>query len=297
MKIGIATCADKPNLTVGDRKFASLLEKKGAQTIPVIWNEPHIQPNIFSGDVDALDAIILRSTWDYHRHSNQFLNWLSQIEKSSIRLINSPEIVRWNLDKSYLLEMESQNFSIVPSLIVKRELSQSQIVEKIKATGWKNLVLKPTISATAFLTFNLESSNAEIPDFISKIQKHSDLIVQPFIPSILSKGEVSLIFFKDQHPLYSHSVLKRSQSHDFRVQSDFGGTVEVFQPSHRLLSFATKCVEAIKGDWIFARVDIVDWEQEPLLSEIELIEPDLFLTFDSHAAQKLADIVAKNLRL
>jgi glutathione synthase/RimK-type ligase-like ATP-grasp enzyme len=193
--------------------------------------------------------------------------------------------------------MEKKGLSIVPSLLLQRELSEFQILEQIEKVGWRNLVLKPAISATAYLTYNVASSSTDLTNILKRIKKHSDIIIQPFISSVATKGEVSLIFFKKETPSFSHAVLKQPKTGDFRVQSDFGGTAKAFQPSKPLLDFAKTCVEAIAGDWTFARVDSVDWEHKPLLSELELIEPDLYLSFDPHASQNFADSVAKRLHL
>lgn len=288
MKIGIATCNEKKNLTVSDRLLATLLEERGFKTAPLVWNHPNVLN-------DGWDAIVLRSTWDYHQNSKEFLDWLTQIEQSSIKLINSLPVVRWNLDKSYLIEMETKEISIVPTLLIERQLSQTQALEKILKTGWKNIVLKPSISATSFLTYNLLASSKELPEVIGRIQNHSELIVQPFVSSIVRQGEVSFIFIQDQGIHYSHAVLKKPQKSDFRVQSDFGGTLEKFMPSQQLLAYANQCANAINKDWTFARIDIVDWEEKPLLGELELIEPDLFLGFGANAAEKLATAIINKL--
>ncbi len=284
MKIGIATCSDKPNLTTGDQALAASLESKSIQVKPLIWNDPNVL-------LSNWDAIIIRSTWDYHLNSNDFLNWISEIEKSSIRLINSAQVIRWNVDKSYLLELEARGISIVPSALIKKEIAVAQAIEQIQKTGWINFVIKPTISATAYLTFKCNISSSELPSIINQISKHSDILVQPFIPSVAANGEVSLIFFNDRSPKFSHAVIKSPKKGDFRVQSDFGGTDRIIQPSKKLIEFAENCLKMIDGNWCFARVDVIDWEQNPLISELELIEPDLFLTIAPNAIQTLSDVI------
>lgn len=289
MKIGIATCREKPNLSAGDRNLAAVLEKKGFQIAPLIWDAPNVL-------AENWDAIIIRSTWDYHLYSEQFLNWLSLVEQSSIQLLNPLEVIKWNFQKSYLLEIERQGLAIVPSIVIKQDLPNSKMLEEIKKTGWQNLVLKPTLSASAFLTFKVSASSAELPNDIDQIKKHSDIVVQPFIASIETDGEASLIFFKDQTIQYSHAVLKQPKAGDFRVQADFGGAVSVLQPSSELINFAAACVEAIPRDWTFVRVDIVDWKQKPLLSELELIEPELYLNSNPSAAERFAKIIAEKIQ-
>ena len=288
MKIGIATCIDKPNLTDGDRLLVSCLEQKGIKTRTFIWNQTN------TSDLNC-DAVVVRSTWDYHQNSERFLNWISELEHSKIKLTNSAPVIRWNINKSYLLDLETQGVVIVPSLLLKKEFSVSQISELIRQKNWPDLILKPTISATAYLTFHISANDPELPRKIEQLKNHSDFLVQPYISSITSSGELSLVFFNSDAPRFSHAVLKRPKSGDFRVQSDFGGSYQLLQPSKQLVDFAQNCIQKIKGGWSYARVDLVDWEHEPLVGELELIEPDLYLTHHPAAAQTLADAVIKSL--
>lgn len=289
MKIGIATCEEKPNLTAGDQVLAACLKQKGIQVLPLIWSEPDILSRNW-------DAIVIRSVWDYHRLHKDFWQWLVKVKESSIRLINSSEIVRWNLNKSYLLELADKGISAVPSILIPQDTPEEKVLEQIRRLNWPEIVIKPTISATAFLTFRTLSNHRDLPEIINKVKLQSDILIQPYISSVAEEGEVSLIFFNDEKPEYSHSVLKRPQSGDFRVQSDFGGSVLPYAPSPELIRFAESCLKELPGEWTFARVDVIDWERSPLLGELEMIEPDLFLTNQPKAVQRLADLICKRLQ-
>jgi glutathione synthase/RimK-type ligase-like ATP-grasp enzyme len=288
MKTAIATCSEKPNFTLSDRKFASALEHRGIEVSAMIWNLPNAQ-------MSGLDAIIIRSTWDYHRHPESFLNWIASVEKSSIKLINEPNVIRWNLQKSYLLELEAGGAACVPSMLIKRGSNFAEIINQIEERGWSNLVVKPTISATAFLTFRTSASDPHFLKYVEQVLVQSDVLIQPYITSVENAGELSLIFFNHNGPIYSHAVLKIPRKGDFRVQSDFGGAETPFSASMSLVDFGLKVLAKISGDWTYARVDIVDWESSPLLSELELIEPDLFLSHEPEACEKFAGAVMAKL--
>ena len=288
MKIGIATCAEKPKLTEGDRILSGLLNNRGVQTVPFIWNDQSISYN-------DMKAVLVRSTWDYHKNASDFLYWIDSINERNILLINSSDVIKWNHNKAYLLELAQTGVAVVPSLLFSQHLELDRIVEEILKTNWKKVVVKPSVSASAYLTFLLESTSNELLNTIEKIKPHSDVLVQPFIPSITYDGEVSLIFFNNNGFTYSHSVLKCSTNNDFRIQSDFGGSVIGFESPPALIDFAVSCLSRISGNWTFARVDVVDWKENPLLSELELIEPDLFLMSSPKAAEILADAIIKKL--
>lgn len=288
MKIGIATCVEKPNLTSSDRLLVVSLENQGVQVIPFIWNSPSLSSL-------KLDAVVLRSTWDYHKKYAEFEKWIGEIKKSSLLLFNSPEVTLWNMNKKYLLELFRHEVSIVPSLIFSRLDDAHFIAEQIQSKQCLEIIVKPTISATAFLTFKTSLLDPELPRLITQIQGHSDVLIQPYVSSIVSDGEISLIFFNGEQIEFSHAVLKRPQKSDFRVQSDFGGTEVLFSPTKEIINFASASLEMIPGDWLYVRVDIVHWQIEPMISEIELIEPDLFLTFELSASDRLASALLKKL--
>lgn len=235
----------------------------------------------------------MRSVWDYHHHVPQFIDWLAKIERAKIPLINSSEVVRWNIFKSYLKDLEKFGIPIVPSIFLSQSLAESEAIRQIRQTGWGGVVLKPTVSATAYLTFRSSVTDVNLAELVRRVQTQSDVIVQPFIESVPSQGEVSLIFFFNRGARFSHAVLKSPKRGDFRVQSNFGGDVVAIQPSAELIGFAERCVQAIPGQWVYARVDVIDWDTNPLLGELELIEPDLFLSYDHGAAQRFVEAISQ----
>lgn len=278
------TCAEKPDLTSSDRLLASALKRLGAQVSPVIWTDP-----------DALygewDGLVLRSVWDYHKRFQSFLEWTVSASHSSGRLINSMEVVRWNLQKSYLLELSQKDLPCVPSLPLRKEISAEAMVELVKEEEWSEIVVKPTISATAFLTFQSSLEDTALVDKLEKVRSQSDVLVQPYLSTVKEHGEVSLIFFNGENREFSHAVLKTPKEGDFRVQSDFGGTEAPISAPDGLKELADLALDTVPGDWVYARVDMIDWRTEPLISEIELIEPDLFLETETEAPEKFARAV------
>jgi glutathione synthase/RimK-type ligase-like ATP-grasp enzyme len=275
MKIALATCAELIHGTQDDALLKTQLEKLGHATEFKVWNDTHVEWKNF-------DQVLLRSTWDYHRHLPQFLAWCGHIESVST-LTNPLSIVRWNSSKIYLSELRKKSVPTIETIIATTpESAITDARALIKANN--EIVLKPAVSATAELTYRIENET-EAVSAIDKILKRSELILQPFVRSIETDGEVSLIFFGSN---YSHAVRKRPKQGDFRVQMDFGGNVEAYEASQELIALAGLALREVPAPSRYARVDIVDWAQSPKISELELIEPELFFRFSTESAYRFA---------
>lgn len=289
MKIAIATCADLPNLTAGDRHLAAEFEKQGDSVQPIVWTDPQsLQGN--------WDLILIRSIWDYHKNLPAFLDWLAKAEAKAT-VLNSPEVIRRNCDKAYLMQLQAAGIACPPSILIRKSVAVEEAMTMIKAKAWKEIVLKPTVSATAYLTIRTWSDDPDLARNIGQIQKHSDVLCQAYVGSVQTDGEMSLIYFQNKAIEFSHAVLKKPSVGDYRVQSDFGGSEELVLPSQELLNSSQKVLEQIQGDWVFARVDWIDWKTKPLLGEVELIEPNLFFHLEPKAAVRLVRAIENQLKL
>ena len=257
------------------------LEKLNLKTIKKDWNDHKFKWS-------STKSAIFRSTWDYFDQFSNFRNWLD-IVKDQCFLINPYEQINWNLDKHYLLDLQKKDLPIVESVFVskKKELDLETIS---KSKNWKNIVVKPTISGAARHTYHLKKN--EIKNFQNKwlsLTNDEDFMVQEFQKNILSSGEIAVMLFGGE---YSHSVLKKAKKGDFRVQDDFGGSVEIINPSTEIIDLAEKTVKSLKTMPLYARVDIIlDNGNSPVISELELIEPELWFRFKEESAYKLAEIV------
>ena len=257
------------------------LEKLNLKTIKKDWNDTNF-------NWSSTKSAIFRSTWDYFDQFSNFRNWLD-IVKDQCYLINPYEQINWNLDKHYLLDLQKLDLPIVESIFVSKK-TQLNIETISKSKNWKDIVIKPTISGAARHTYHLK--NDEIKKFQYKwlsLTNNEDFMVQEFQKNILSSGEIAVMLFGGE---YSHSVLKKAKKGDFRVQDDFGGSVEKINPSLDIIKLAEKTIKSLKTMPLYARVDIIfDNGNKPVISELELIEPELWFRFKEESAYKLAEIV------
>ena len=281
-RIGFVTSGEYRDLTPDDRSSRPAFAACGMEVVPVVWTEP--MP-------ERLDALVLRSTWDYHLHLPEFLRWVAKVEASGLPLWNPPSTVRWNVDKAYLAEVEARGARIVPTRFAGRG-SRTSLLALMLEAGWTEAVVKPSVSGGAFETWRAHRTPEDGARFARQLAQ-MDCLVQPLVPELITDGEWSLLFFEGR---YSHAVLKRPGPEDFRVQEEFGGLFAAARPSPEVVADATRALGATGRETLYARVDGVLRGGALELMELELVEPTLFLEASPGAAERFADAVAKRLR-
>jgi glutathione synthase/RimK-type ligase-like ATP-grasp enzyme len=286
MKIGFITCADlsryfpsahNPLLTHDDQAAADALATRGHDVLPVVWGAPAEQ--LVAG---GLDLLVIRSPWDYmdsRGNATGFLAWLEALERAGLRVQNPLSVVRWNLDKHYLADLAQRGVPTVPT----RYLPANAPVDlHALRDELGELVLKPCISAAAKDTFRL-AERAEVEALIrgeggapplEALRAGRDFMVQPFLSEVQDAGEWSLVFFEG---VYSHAVLKRPASGNWLVQDELGGSVVSGDPRQAVRRVATLALAAATpAPLLCGRVDVIPIAAGELVSELELIEPELF---------------------
>ncbi|MEK7356945.1 MAG: hypothetical protein AAB250_10875 [Bdellovibrionota bacterium] len=281
MKIALATCLEKPEGTFDDQLLKAALVKAGHTADFRVWNA--------AADWTAYDTCLIRSTWDYHRHLPKFLSWIHTISKH-LRVMNPLDVVKWNSDKKYLCELGNNGVSVVPTKVFT---SAEEAVKAIaKHVEDRRAVIKPTVSATADLTFKVDSGK-DLDSLVKSILARSALVLQPYVESIEEEGELSLIYFKVAGKAkFTHAIAKRPKRGEFRVQEDFGGSVEKVTPPDHCLAVAQRALDAIPHKWHYARVDLVDWKAKAQVGELELIEPELFFRLDRDSLDSMVQCLA-----
>jgi glutathione synthase/RimK-type ligase-like ATP-grasp enzyme len=285
MPLALATCRDYPHLTPSDQALAHALGARSVTCALPIWDDP-------GAEWSNHEAVVIRSCWDYHQRSGEFLAWLARLEQLGVPVINPVPMLRWNLAKRYLRELGAAGVAVTPTAWLDRGTTVP-LADLLQQNGWSEAVVKPVISATAFGTWRVSGKVGveEAARFAAELARY-DLMVQPYLDSIQAGGELSFIFFAGE---FSHAVRKRPRAGDFRVQSDFGGTVEAFRPEGALISQAAAMLAAVPGQPLYARVDACVVNQALMLMELELIEPDLFLTTDAQAPGRMAEALIQAL--
>lgn len=272
------------NILLEDELIQNALEKEGLKVTRKSWDDPDFK-------WESTRYALFRTTWDYFDRYAEFLPWLLNTAIKT-RFINSLEAIRWNIDKHYLRDLESKGVDIPPTRFISRRESL-KLSALFNLHYWQKAVLKPTVSGAARQTYLINESNVTAHELVfHNLIQQEDLMLQEFQESIYSRGEVSVMIIDGK---YSHAVLKKAKGDDFRVQDDFGGTVHPYEPTAEELAFAEKVVASCPHQPIYARVDFM-WDKEgnPLLGELELIEPELWFRREPSAAEKLAAAIKRH---
>jgi hypothetical protein len=120
---------------------------------------------------------------------------------------------------------------------------------------------------------------------VDEILADRGVLLQPFLPEILTGGELSLLFFDG---IFSHAVCKRPAPGDYRVQFQYGGTNETVDVDPALVAQARACVLAAPSLPVYARVDGLVKGGQFLLMELEVFEPLMFLARHPDAPSRFA---------
>ncbi|GIV96359.1 MAG: hypothetical protein KatS3mg057_1016 [Herpetosiphonaceae bacterium] len=284
--IAFVTYRDLPHLTDSDRLVMPYLEQHNVTVAGVAWDDPGVMWSDYR-------AVIPRSCWDYHLRPAAFAEWLSRLEQHNVLLLNPAPIVRWNMHKRYLHDLTRQGVPIPPTVWLASG-STVNLERLLAESGWDEAVVKPCVSATAYQTWRVSRASAvEQQATLNAMLQQGDVLVQQFIPQVVSTGEWSLIFFNNQ---YSHAVLKRAKVGDFRVQSDFGGTTARGEPTASLRAQAAGILSSLPEPLLYARIDGVEVDGAFVLMELELIEPALFLGSHPDAPQRFAHAILDHLQ-
>lgn len=241
---------------------------------------------------EAHSAVVLRSCWDYHHRTDEFLRWLDDLERRAAHVLNPIPTIRWNATKTYLRDLADAGIGVVPTAVIEMG-TEANLHGVMRERGWREAVVKPTVSATAFETWRVgPSPTSDDEARFARLLRERGMMIQPYVANIEQDGELSLMFLDGQ---FSHAVRKRPRAGDFRVQAEFGGTVETAEPQDDLVVEAERVLARTPTPCLYARVDGCVVDGRFLLMELEVIEPSLFFQYDPGSADRLADAIRREI--
>jgi glutathione synthase/RimK-type ligase-like ATP-grasp enzyme len=258
---------------------AAPLERAGMIVEGRSWAEPD--------GLAGFDLVMPLLAWGYHRAGRQWRDAVDGWEARGVRVQNPPSVLRWNADKAYLGRLAGRGAPVVPTRYVER-LTEAALREAAAAFGTDRLIAKPRISASAWQTIRWAPGT------------HLDggptgpAMIQPYLSSIESEGEISLIFFGGA---FSHAIDKRPGPGDFRVQPEHGATIRPHPAAADELATAAAILAHVDEALLYARIDLVRGRDGgPLLMELELVEPDLYLEHGPDSGAAFAAAVGRAAR-
>jgi len=269
MKIALLNCEPMPEPDPDEAPLLAALEQAGHEARSVAWNGH--PPEVLK----PYDAALLRATWDYYRDLDRFMAWLEGASAFT-SILNPLATVRANAHKGYLAGLAERGIATVPTEIIERGTPAS-VATLAAGRAWHDVVIKPAIGAGSFLTLRSSASDPGAQPHLDAILADRDAMIQPYVPSVATTGERSVICFRGvpHHAVHKHPRFKGDEER-----------VERAELTDELDGFATRVLEASDATGLlYARVDCFQGEDgSPLLSELELIEPSLYLDWCEGAA-------------
>ena len=274
-RVALATCTAWPTLDNDGPELRAALAAEGLDVDLPVWDDPSV-------DWAAYDLVVIRSTWDYWLRRDDYLAWARSVP----RLANEADVVAWNTDKTYLRALEAEGIPIVPTTWLTP--GDSFVPPDVP------FVVKPTVSAgaqdTAAYPAGAADARAHVEGLLSAGR---GVMLQPYVASVDTEGETSVLVFEGAP---SHSARKRA------ILTVGGGIVRdlsaryVIEPhaaSAEEVALAQEVVDLVQGwghDLLYARVDLLPG---PVLIELEVTEPSLFLEHAPGSAQRFAQAVVR----
>ncbi len=290
-RVALVTCADLADLDPDDRLVLDPLAARGVAAEAVVWDDP-------GADWSSYDLVVLRSPWDYALRRDEFVAWAASVPT----LVNPADVVRWNTDKRYLAELSAAGVPTVPTSWIEPGESWQLPAE----TG--EYVLKPSVSAGSQDTGRYDLADPEHRDLAAAhVRRLSEAgrvtMVQPYLRAVDTEGETALLFLAGPEGLaFSHAIRKGPML----TGPDLGPdglykaeeiTARTARPEQ--LAVAERTLAAVPGgtrQLLYARVDLIPGpDGEPVLVELELTEPSLFIGYADGAPDRLADAIATHL--
>ena len=270
-----------------DDLLAARLAARDVEVSRPCWDDAGV-------DWAAHDLVVVRTIWDYVDRREEFLAW-AEATAALVPLRNTPQVLRWNTHKGYLLELEERGAPVVPTAWLGQG-DRVDVHEVLRARGWRQAIAKPAVGVGGRGLVRLdvdrpEQGAAAVRDLVAA----GDVLVQPYLARVEERGELSVVVIDGE---VSHAVRKRPEAGEYRVQAERGATHERVELDVETASLARWVVEATGLQLLLARVDLLEdevgaWQ----LVELEATEPDLYLPLAPEAADLLADAILRHSRI
>jgi glutathione synthase/RimK-type ligase-like ATP-grasp enzyme len=281
------------------RYLIESLKKRDISSRVENWDDPDVNWSQYS-------LCINRTTSNYMRHPTEYIEWAKRVEKET-QLWNSAKILEWNHHKGYLLELQDSGIKTPPTVLTRRT-AQTPLNE-ITPVNWKDIVIKPAITAGSFGLKKLKPRSEEATQHYDNILNQGyiqvapdgtpyecpacDVIIQEYLSEITEKGEASLIYFDGK---YSHAIIKKPAKDDFRAHPMWNASMGIHKATPTEIEFGYSILDIVPDNTHYARIDMIPGKQ-PTVIEVELIEPMLFFNFFPQTVELFAKHIATHIKM
>ena len=296
VKVALVTAREALALDEDLPPLILALRAQGARVDTPCWDDPDV-------DWGRYDVAVLLSTWDYVDRLDEFLDWADRCAGQT-RLVNPPAIVRWNIDKHYLVHLAHAGVPVVPTLFVEPGADAQAELSRFLAGGpgaftvgtcgpFTQFVVKPSIGAGSrdAARYRREEEGRAAEHLARLLAAGRSVMLQPYLDRVDHHGETAVVYIGGR---YSHAIRKGPL-----LRLDEGFVSGLFAPEQitprepdaeerRVAESAFMACSL--DDPLYARVDLIrDDRGLPVVLELELTEPSLFFLHAPEAAGRFAD--------
>jgi hypothetical protein len=284
MDVALATCLELPEPDHDEEPLLEALAAAGITAGSLAWDDP-------TADWSAARMTVLRATWNYPLRPRAFLQWLKATARVT-NLWNRVPAVRWSFHKSYLIDLERLGIAVAPTELVPQG-SDRRLADVMAARGWQDVVIKPAVSASSYRTKRIRAGQRRAGEsHLRALVAEGDALVQSYLPSVEDYGERALIWIDGE---LTHAVRKSSR---FDEDAESVSAALPIAPAEAELAATAlaRVTETIGERPMYARIDVAPGpEGSPVLMELELIEPSLYLPQSPHALTSFVAAIRKRL--
>ena len=294
--VALATFRDLPDLEDDGALLLDALRDAGVEPRVAVWDDPSVE-------WESFPLVLIRSTWDWMDRHQDFLAWTRRCRRTA----NPADVVAWNTDKHYLADLAAHGVPVVPTAFVEPGATW-QVPPGM--TG--DVVVKPAVGAGSGHTGRFAVDDPAAGRLAQRLLDAGQAVmVQPYLETVEQIGETSVIHLGGA---FSHAITKGAllTTHGERGAFDHHEYVEEISPAganavqhevaEQVLAGVAAAVAERSGAarvLSYARVDLLPGPDGPLLLEVELTEPSLFLQHAPDTAMRrwamhLAQLVAED---
>jgi len=268
----ILTTDNLPHPDLDTPPLTAALQARGAEVLVEPWHT-------LTDAALAADVALIRTTWDYFDRVDEFTR---AVHRLPMPVHNPAAIVEWNSHKGYLVDLSTAGVPVVPTTVLRR--GSPAVLPFVDAV---EVVIKPAVDGGGRGVGRFTVDSPDAGAHLAWVLERDDALVQPFEPTV-SAGERSLIYLAGS---YSHAVRKIPAEGDYRVQVQHGGQNHPYVATGADIEVAEQTLAAVPGGTrlLYARIDLVGEPNTPVVMELEVIEPELFLPLAPGAADRVAE--------
>ncbi len=278
--VALVTARDAVALDEDLPALAAALADVGVSSSLVPWDDTQV-------DWTSFDGAVIRSPWDYVARRDEFCDWAERVAAVT-PLWNSPAVVRWNTDKVYLSELAGAGIAVVPTVY-----SMPGDNERFLDLPAVEFVVKPTIGAGSRDAFRFRAGDDRALAHVASLRAGGrTAMIQPYLSAVDDVGETAMVYVDGDFchamrkgpllTLDAEPVAGLFAEEDLQPRTPTSAERAV---ADRVIAWARERL----GPLLYARVDLVPGPGGlPLVLELELCEPSLFLPHHIDAAVRLA---------